>query len=248
MIKIPVRISSDLSPKLAEVMAASVRHHMPDAELIHVVEPDGLKLDCFDSVMHIDPHDDFVDQLIRVMSSIDGDVISLDYDIIVQDNLAHVFEKPFDVAFTKRPEVDKTVAKSLQASYNMGVIFSRSTEFWKYAKAIYDVQPDRDGWLRSQSLVSQIALYLSDRFEMIELPGEIYNHSPMTEDEDVSMRKIVHYKGKRKYWMLPASERDSIDGSVSKTVNLVKKAKQSKTRSPDAGVRANEAADMAEGA
>lgn len=236
MIKIPVRVSSDLSPKLAEVMTASVRKHMPTAELIHVVENGGKKLACFDSVIHINPDGDFVDQLLRVMSSIDGNVISLDYDIIVQDDLTPIFDQPFDVAFTKRPEVDKTVAKSLQASYNMGVIFSRSPEFWKYAKAIYDVQPDRDGWLRSQSLVSQIALYLSDRFKMIELPGEVYNYSPMMREEDVSMRKIVHYKGKRKYWMLPENERGSIDSSVSKTTELVKKAKR---RNPVAGDRAN---------
>lgn len=235
MIKIPVRVSSDLSPKLAEAMTASVRRHMPDAELIHVVEVGCKKLDCFNSVMHVDPNGDFVDQLLRVMAAIDGDVISLDYDIIVQDDLTHVFDKPFDVAFTKRPEADKTVAKTLQASYNMGVIFSRSPEFWKYAKAIYDVQPDRDGWLRSQSLVSQIALYLSDRFKMIELPGEVYNHSPMTRDEDVSMRKVVHYKGKRKYWMLPESEQFNIADSVAKTTALVK---LSKKRSPDAGDRA----------
>lgn len=218
---------------------------MPEAELIHVIETGGSKLPCFDSVMHIDPDGDFVDQLLRVMSAIDGNVISLDYDIIVQDDLSHVFDRPFDVAFTKRPDEDKTVAKSLQASYNMGVIFSRTPEFWKYVKAIYDVQPDRDGWLKSQSLVSQIALYLSDRFEMIEIPGHIYNHSPMSADEDVSMRKIVHYKGKRKYWMVPESERDSIDGSVKKTTELVKKAKR---RSPDAGDRANVTARMAEGA
>lgn len=240
MIKIAVRVTSDLSPLLANAMAKSVREHM-DAELIHVAEYGAKKLDCFDRILHIDPNGDHVDQLLRLMMAIDGDLISLDYDIIVQDDLTHVFDASFDVAFTSRPQDDKTVSKSLKASYNMGVVFSRSPEFWRRARELYMIQPDRDGWLASQSLVSQIAVFLSDRFNVKEIPGEIYNYSPSARDEDVSMRKIVHYKGNRKYWMIPENMAGDIASSVSKTVSLVKKAK----RSPVAGDRADETRSVA---
>lgn len=237
--KIPVRLTSDLNPAIAYEMVKSVRRHMPDAELIHVLEEGGEMLDCFDSFMWVSPNGDFVEQLLRVMAQLDGDVISLDYDIIVQDNLSHVFAHDFDVAFTKRPSEDKTVNKSMYDSYNMGVIFSKSRDFWQKALELYLIQEQRDGWLKSQSLVGLIAQYLAKRHgvKLLELPGETYNYSPLTRDEDVSGRKIVHYKGRRKSWMLPEGMEHETAGNIKKTVDLVKR--KVAQAAPVAGVRAD---------
>jgi len=235
-IKIPVRISSDLSPLLAIEMTKSVRAHMPDVELIHVTEPGSPKLDCFDSVLYVASNRDYVEQLIRTMTLIDGNVISLDYDILLREDVSDVFDQEFDAAFTKRPDQDKTIVKQMQESYNMGVIFSKSTEFWEKLLAIYMMQPVRDGWLGSQHLASKIAVYLSTagKYKIIELPGDEYNYSPSSRDEDLTGRKIVHYKGARKEWMLPEELAGEATASIIKTLSLIKKK-------PVAGDRAKQA-------
>jgi hypothetical protein len=222
MIKIPVRISSDLSPLLAIEMTKSVRAHIPDVELIHVTEPGSPKLDCFDSVLYVASNRDYVEQLIRTMTLIDGNVISLDYDILLREDVSDVFDQEFDVAFTKRPDQDKTIVKQMQESYNMGVIFSKSTEFWEKLLAIYMMQPLRDGWLGSQNLASQIAVHLSSKYKLIELPGDEYNHPPQSRDEDLTGRKIVHYKGARKEWMLSEELAGEATASIRKTLSLIK--------------------------
>lgn len=218
---VPVRVTSDLSPILADVMAESVRKHIPEAHLLHVAESGANKLAVFDEIMHVDVDGDYVDQLLRVMEALDGNVLALDYDVIVQANVGDVFERAFDVAMTARPAGDKTITAALRSTYNMGVIFSKSRAFWRAVRALYTSLPERDGWMRSQTLASQVIRLMNGRFNLIELPGEEYNYTPSTEAEDVSSRKIVHYKGARKGWMLPMNRRAEVNRNVQKTMRLV---------------------------
>lgn len=228
MIKIPVRVSADLSPLLAYEMVKSVRKHMPDAELIHVAESGAEKLDGFDSFMVVDHENDYVDQLLKLLCEIDGHVLALDYDIIMQADVSDVFDLDFDACFTSRPNT----SRKLGQSYNMGVVFSKSPEFWREVRQIYSVQPMRDGWMNSQTLASMISRSLGKKYKVMEIPGDIYNFSPSDEFEDVSGKKIVHYKGRRKPWMLPPELRHEIDWNVQKVVQLVSSKK------PVAGDRA----------
>jgi hypothetical protein len=220
-VSIPVRVTSDLSPTLAYVMADSVRRHMPNAKLIHVAEPGATKLDGFDEVMHVAPEGDFVEQLFRVLAAIEGNVLSLDYDIIINADVSNVFDSDFDAVFTTRPPKDGTIKRSMQDTYNMGVVFSKNPVFWEALRDMYLTCEGRDGWLRSQTLASHLARALSGRFRVAELPGEIYNYTPMSESEDLTRRRIVHYKGSRKVWMLPPERRHEVVGNIEKMVQMV---------------------------
>lgn len=230
MIKIPVRVSPDLSPSLAYVMADSVRKHMPDAELIHVTDAPCDKLRGFDSQMIVKHERDYVDQLLQTLCSIEGQVLSLDYDIVMQCDVSDVFALDFDACFTSRPPT----SKKLSQSYNMGVVFSKNPEFWNEVRRIYLVQPLRDGWMNSQTLVTFIAKSLGKKYKVMEIDGGVYNFSPATEFDDLAGKKIVHYKGRRKPWMLPPELRHEVQGNVDKVVDLIR----NRSAAPAVGVRA----------
>lgn len=220
-VTIPVRVTADLNPSIAHVMAESVRRAMPDARLVHVAETGTQKLDGFDEIMHVDVDGDYVDQLLRIMASLEGNVLSLDYDVIVNRDVSVVFEQDFDVAMTARPVDDKTIHPRLRSTYNMGVVFSKNAGFWRLVRSLYQTLPDRDGWMNSQTLASQTIRLMNGRYKVIELPGDEYNYTPSTEAEDVSKRKIVHYKGARKGWMLPMHRRSEVNRNVQKTLRMV---------------------------
>lgn len=230
MIKIPVRVSGDICSLPAFAMAASVRKHM-EADLIHVAESGTEKLEGFDSFLAVDHNNDYVEQLVKMLSMIDGDVLSLDYDILLNADVSDVFDDGFDVCVTSRPE-SQIRKYGLSQSYNLGVVFSRNPQFWREVYDIYMQQPLRDGWMKSQTLVSLIIDHLSDKYKVSKIPGEIYNYSPDSENESFEGKKIIHYKGKRKIWMVPESQREAVAHNVSKVVGLIKQKK------PDAGDRA----------
>lgn len=223
MIKIPVQVSSDVSPLIAKEMLRSVREVMPDAHMIHVCA-DGDKIEGFDELMHVEFNGDFVDQRLDYMSRLEGNVLSLDYDIILCEDVSDVFDEVFDVCFTKRPEIDETVNAVFQDSYNLGVIFSKNTEFWKCVREHYLKQPMRDGWMRSQTLIYQIVQLLAGErvYHVGEIPSEQYNYTPKSRYENLDGRSIVHYKGKRKAWMLPEELRIHAEVSIQKTLEQLK--------------------------
>jgi len=233
VIKIPVRVSPDLSPLLAYEMVKSVDRHMDNIELIHVTDAPCEKLAGFDSQMIVRHERDYVDQLLTTLCEIDGHVLSLDYDILMKDDVSEIFNLDFDACFTSRQQNIGRHHK-LSQSYNMGVVFSKNSDFWKEVRQIYRAQPLRDGWMNSQTLVTMIACSLGKKYKVMEIPGEIYNFSPDTEGDDLTGRKIVHYKGRRKPWMLPPELRHEVDGNVAKVVDLMKR----RTALPAAGVRA----------
>jgi hypothetical protein len=150
---------------------------------------------------------DLVDARFAHQEDLPGENIILDYDCLVRDDLRTVFEQPFDLAFTKRPANDLTASQSVLEScpHNMGVIFQRESgqAFWSRVRRGW-LKYESDNWMDGQVLVSRCIQQLG--FDILELPGERYNYTPLTEDEDVSQRSVVHYKGKRKAWMVQGEE------------------------------------------
>lgn len=137
------------------------------------------------------------------MAKLDGEVIGLDTDVIVQANLGEVFAREFDVALTRRTGRifygGKDIVKDMPI--NSGVLFSRSRKFWQDCYALCLKAPEEiQRWFGDQLCIMQV--YKSGRYKVLELPCEKFNYTPKTQNEDVSSRYAVHYKGKRKDWML----------------------------------------------
>ena len=185
-------------------MIASVRRHVPGAHLIQMTDMLTDPLPGVDLITRFPRGPDFILFRFGLLDTLPrADTMMLDYDVIVQGDLAHVFKRPFDLALTRRDATDKTISSFMleKIPHNAGVMFSRKTgfEFWRGALSAYWLETSRNGWLDGAVAV-ELAL-AKTRLNVLDLPCSRYNYTPATPDEDVSMRVCVHYKGNRKAWI-----------------------------------------------
>jgi hypothetical protein len=195
-------VGDELRP-LAEKMVASCKRHMPTVPIMHMRDEKTQEIDrCMSQVLPWDGKRLMLYRGQHLAALPRGDVLSLDVDVIVQRDLRPVFHKPFDVALTKRkgPILDGDgvdIAKLMP--YNAGVMFSTRNAFWtRVLEIIKDLPEEAQNWWGDQLAVKAAA----PEFNTLDLPCSIYNYTPATEDEDVSDKAVVHYKGNRKDWML----------------------------------------------
>lgn len=177
---------------LVGVMIDSVRRSMPGIEIYQQSDEVTPRVDGVDGVIRKRKTGDFIEHRFSMMSELDEDAISLDYDVVVQKDLRHVFDDEFDLAFTLKPDAHDKM------KLNSGVMFTRSSGggFWNEVLAIYE--PIKDGWLNGQ--LAKYRASLKTGFKIKYLSRD-YNYSPDSEAEDVSDKLAVHYKGARKEWM-----------------------------------------------
>jgi hypothetical protein len=209
-VKVTVTFFGDAPVPLAEKMIQSVRKM--DCQIIQLTDHDTPRLEGVDDVQRIPYEGDFGGFRLKHFMLVQGEVLHLDYDVIVNRDVSYVFDAEFDVALTKRSENDKTVSQKMNqvSPHNMGVVFSRNPDFWKEVYEHYMSVPMKS-WMWIQIATTEIAH--STQLNVLELPGEVYNYTPSSPLEDVSDKAIVHYKGDRKHWM---------DGSGKKGGELVR--------------------------
>jgi hypothetical protein len=82
--------------------------------------------------------------------------------------------------------------------YNGGVVFSRNPLYWEECLQETTRRRAENEWRDCQNVMAVIAR--SGRFNFLELPPE-YNYSPSRASEDVSNKKVLHFKGNRKQLM-----------------------------------------------
>jgi len=184
-------------PACANLMVASVRKHMPDVEIVHLTDDDTPAIPGCTVVRRTWQRNPMLFKMGH-LAELSGEVIVLDTDVIVQADLREVFEYPFDVALTKRQgPIWDTEGNDVTITmpYNCGVMFYRNPAFWK---ACIEWCPPDIGWYADQMAVAAV----SPQWETYVLECDEYNYTPGYADEDVSSRKVVHYKGARKGWML----------------------------------------------
>lgn len=199
--KIAVQFAGNLPREIADVWYKNIRKHMKQ-DIVHLTDLETEPLSFADEVQRIDEKD-IAKAKYKHLSMLKGDVLNLDYDIIVQKDVSDVFNRPFDVALTKRRvEEGKFKMLLLSQPHNTGVVFSRCREFWELCLERYDKYPENAGWMVGQVCISECAHLHRERFRFLELPAALYNYTPKNREENVSGRFIVHYKGPRKDWMV----------------------------------------------
>ncbi len=192
-------------PAHALKMIASVKEAMPWVEIVHLADNDEPALTA--SVQRLPWDGTKVEEYrLRHLAALPGgEWLSLDTDVLVQHDLAKVFAFPFDVALTQRdsPVWDTNGNDVTQAMpFNAGVMWWRSPQFWADCHAWITQQSDAiQKWYGSQLVLPIIA----ERYRTLKLHCDNFNYSPDVENEDVSARFAVHYKGWRKAWMLSRS-------------------------------------------
>lgn len=173
--------------RLAELMVASIRRWMPGVEIVQLTDAIlPLALGCLEAYARCD-----------------GEWLFLDTDVIVQRDVRHIFDRPFDIAVAEREGtlLDKEVGKKFMARmpFNKGAVFSRSPAFWRAAAVrLRAMKPARQEWMGDQQAMNDVIA--SGAYHIEVLPAR-YNYPPKHEHEDVTSQAILHFKGKRKAWM-----------------------------------------------
>jgi len=185
--------------RFVELMVASVRCTMPGVDLVHMTDERTPPIDGTATVRRPFKHDN--PMLFRMESIVElgPDLIILDTDLIVQKDLRPVFAFDFDVALTIRTDkvLDPSGVNITELMpYNTGVVFIRNPKF--FADCI-EWSTDKDfGWYTDQAAVAELA----GRYNVLKLHCDNFNYTPRSAAEDVSSRYVVHYKGKRKSFIL----------------------------------------------
>ena len=190
---------------LADLMIRSVRRTMPDVPIVMLTDEETPAIYGVDEVRRL-PKMPFDVLRCEHLTRCEGEWLYLDSDCIVQKDVRHVFNETFDVAVADREgclvdgEEDLEFIKN--TPYNLGVVFSRSTEFWKAVLVkLLQMTSERQEWLGIQFAACDVIE--EDHFDIGILSGRLFNYAPHMFDEDVSQAGIVHYKGPtRKDWML----------------------------------------------
>jgi hypothetical protein len=190
---------------LAEIMVRSVKSAMPNAEIVHMADPSTPKVRGVDTVIRREIKAPWIMhyRLDHLRHFPEGDAMFIDTDAVVQRDTSGVFDKPFDVALTRRRGPILVDGKDIvpEMPFNSGVMFSRSMEFWEDVYAHCDTLSEKlKHWFGDQVALKVVAE--SGKYKVLDLTCDEYNYSPNRIDEDVSQKYIVHMKGKRKQWML----------------------------------------------
>lgn len=188
---------------LAEVLIRSVRAALPGVEIVQFTDETSPQIHGVDAVRR-KPHGRMLERRLEHYAEADGEWLLIDTDVVVQQDVRGVFGSTFDVAMADRnwSHLPKTPDLTALMPFNTGVVFSRSTAFWRAVLATWrGFTPEQQAdWYSEQLAVA--AVVRAGAYSVLTLPGMVYNYPPATAaDAKLAAARIVHYKGNRKPWM-----------------------------------------------
>ena len=195
---------SSMGYVLADMMIRSAREWMPGVEIVQFSDEKSSKLYGVDRIERKDGQN--IMRLRLEHYTISGEWLFVDTDLLTQGDVRGVFDSEFDIAVADR--VGSILPSEIGGEfmscmpYNLGVVFSRSPEFWREALKRWELFSDT---VKADIISDQLAVcetIKESKFKVKVLPGIPYNLSPMSEEQDTSNALLVHYKGARKFWMM----------------------------------------------
>ena len=93
-------------PTCARIMIGSVRRHMPGVEIVHMADDDCPALPEADSCVRVPwsgLKEDATVWRLKHLAAMDGEILSLDTDVVLQRDLGRVFDWDFDWDFDPKP-------------------------------------------------------------------------------------------------------------------------------------------------
>lgn len=186
----------------ASALVATVRAVMPDVEIVQLTD-ERTPIVARVSRVERRAHGPMLNARLNHYAACEGDWLLVDTDVLVRRDVRDVFDDPaFDVALTDRhwahvPQ-DETVLHTMP--FNTGVVFSRSSAFWRDVLAVWQGYPqEAQDWLSEQRAV--YAVVRTGTYRIKILPGMVYNYPPVSASDDTTDPAIEHYKGPRKAWL-----------------------------------------------
>lgn len=209
---------------LANAMIASVRAHMPKAIVTHLTDKATRAVAAADEVRRIEGAT-YPYLLCRHMEQLPPPFIRLDYDMLIQGDLSHILDEDIDMALNLHGDEDilnSRFGKDYPYATCVWGAKEKSAEFARDFRQVH-VQSGRDEWLGLIPSVNEVIK--SGKYRIKALPGEIYNYTPKSRDDRPKEPLVVHYKGMRKKWMLPAGEEHSLAYDEARLCAMIRKSK-----------------------
>ncbi|MEM1282514.1 MAG: hypothetical protein AAGG81_03070 [Chlamydiota bacterium] len=236
-------VSPEDTAKYVEAMFGSVRKLHPDCRCLFVTdEKTELELPSYIDTLRVHRQSNFLqyERFNAYMKSFDvisteSHVIFLDMDIIVQENLDHIFDQNGDLFYTFQREGSGSIPlkenHSIVFPINNGFIAVRSGQvektsyFWaKILKNCLRIEDKKYHYWFGMQMV--LRYYFSEHLETLQKQGcsatppwrckgmniafldaEFYNYKPIDASSVPLDVKVVHFKGKSKLHMLSYWER-----------------------------------------
>lgn len=188
-----------------DILVASIRKWLPEAKIIQLSNADFLAAEDVDEVLRTDNNGDFIEWAFSSMIKLlerGEDVIQLATDIIVNGEIADVFNDDFDIACCRYPLHDRADGAFCG---DVNFIKPSGIGMWRDALAYYQETPGiKDGWEGGQTAFLEVSKL--GKYRIKELDYDTYCYTPDDFNEDVSKAKIVHFRGNRKGMMMYYSE------------------------------------------
>lgn len=178
--------------QLPRIMVASARKSMPDAPIVQLTDEVTAPVAGVSELLR--RPDDGIHLMTFRLEHFAGlaprDVVFLDTDVIVQRDLAPLFEWEFDVALTAREAMvidPDGVDITVDMPYNTGVMLGKPSgwTFWRdaarHCEGLSDEHRRRWGDQHAVKATADAAPLC-----ILDLPCRLYNHSPHTVTEGVS--------------------------------------------------------------
>lgn len=185
--------SAGESSEMADMCAATIRHHHPHAEIVHLTDQDTPLLAGADYALRAQwrrGEESPIRLRARLLARLSAEpTLSLDSDTLVRANVDELSTPGFDIALTYRHYAPR---------YNAGVMISRGTRFWSDLCGRIDALPDPLSFTAIEEILPQMVR--SGDYRVRELPWQAWNCWNMREHA-IRRARIVHYKGARKKYM-----------------------------------------------
>jgi len=193
---------------IAKFLIQSVRESMPDVDIVQFTDDQSPEVKGVDDIHRIGGDLPMAIRRMTHHSRVSGEWLFVDTDVVIKKDVRKVFLDDFDIALTDREGTITNEHKYAQVMpYNIGVVFSRSPNFWKFVvDTLKTVPPNFQHWEGDQRVICEmmkLGLHRKYGFNVKIIPGRQYNYPPKSEDDtDAS---ILHYKGNRKKYLFKES-------------------------------------------
>jgi len=116
--------------------------------------------------------------------------IRVDYDVVVKHDPWDEFKHDFDIA----------IAKETNGMMNNGIVLVKNRAFFHECGKVYLERTSKDGWNDIQ-VATQLTID-DGKFRVRKLDPRLYNVLPKNPRQYRSDAVMIHFKDKRKDWML----------------------------------------------
>ena len=181
-------------------MIRSVRKAMPGMEIVQQTDHASKPVKGVDDVARLSftEYDTFCSFRARHDCLVgDSPTIFCDVDMIFLRDVSYLFTRPFSIAMTVREDDDPL--KPTQR-YVGGFVLSQEKLFWRdVLNAVMLLPAPARLWYAGQDAWNRLAPNYPG---MMELPAWQFNYAPKSADDVPASAFVLHFRGKRKAWMI----------------------------------------------